>query len=52
MNYGILDVTVKIVTLQNKQTEPLGPAPFLLLADREGVLLKTADGYYLAVKNI
>lgn len=34
-----------------KPVEPVEPTNYLLLKDKNGVLLKTADGYYLAVRS-
>ena len=47
MHLNILDVIVEINGRRRKE----GPSATdsILLCDRDGVLLKTADGFYLAV---
>lgn len=51
MNLRLLDVCVKIVRIPGTEKAPEAPAgAYLLLADKNGVLLKSADGYYFAVK--
>jgi hypothetical protein len=58
MNFSLLDVKVKIINTLKGIAPPNTPdapdAPestSVLLADKYGVILKTADGYYLAVKS-
>lgn len=55
-NLEILDVIVKMTSNYEKDKSGTGDKPtppvldFLFLADANGVLLKTTDGYYLAVR--
>ena len=51
MNLRLLDVVVKIThNPLARKTPDATEGDYLLLADNNGVLLKTTDGYYLAVR--
>ena len=43
-------VFINFVSKKSTSTTPVKPTVYLLLADSNGVLLKTADGLYLSVK--
>lgn len=49
--FGLLDIKVKIYKVEGDGIESISQS-FLLLADSESTLLHSADGFYLAVKEM